>query len=100
MFCPKCDSLMFPDKGAFKCKKCGYSGKPDGKDSVVKESPKEKELTIIEGDRDTLPKTKMECPKCGHNEAYWIIRQTRAADEPETRILQCTKCKNKWREYN
>ena len=41
------------------------------------------------------------CEKCGHNEASWVIRQTRAADEPSTRIYQCTnpKCKHKWREY-
>ena len=40
-----------------------------------------------------------ECPKCGNNEAYWILRQTRASDEPETRIYTCTKCHHRWRAY-
>ena len=39
------------------------------------------------------------CPKCGNPEAYWVLRQTRGADEPETRIFECTKCGHKWREY-
>jgi transcription factor S len=47
----------------------------------------------------TEPKTRISCPKCEHNEAYWILRQTRASDEPETRIYTCCKCKHSWREY-
>ena len=46
-----------------------------------------------------LPVDKTECPKCHHNEAYWVLRQTRAADEPETKIYRCTKCEHSWREY-
>ena len=59
------------------------------------------EIVVTESIEGTLPKTKIICEKCGHNEASWVIRQTRAADEPSTRIYQCTnkKCKNKWREY-
>ncbi|MCJ2562923.1 MAG: transcription factor S, partial [Candidatus Thermoplasmatota archaeon] len=29
----------------------------------------------------------------------WQLRQTRAADEPETRIYRCTKCSHTWREF-
>ncbi|HEY6238215.1 MAG TPA: zinc ribbon domain-containing protein, partial [Thermoplasmata archaeon] len=47
----------------------------------------------------TLPTAAEECPKCGNPEAYWVLRQTRGADEPETRIFECTKCGHKWREY-
>jgi len=46
-----------------------------------------------------LPKTNVECPKCFHNEAFWVLRQTRAADEPETKIYRCVKCTHSWREY-
>jgi DNA-directed RNA polymerase subunit M len=28
-----------------------------------------------------------------------VMRQTRAADEPTTRIYRCAKCSNTWREY-
>ncbi|MEM0290915.1 MAG: transcription factor S, partial [Thermoplasmata archaeon] len=31
--------------------------------------------------------------------AYWMLKQTRAADEPETRFYICTKCGYRWREY-
>jgi len=55
---------------------------------------------VLEGELNVLPTTReCECPKCQHREAYWIIRQTRAADEPETRIYECTKCHTRWREY-
>ena len=43
--------------------------------------------------------TYAECPKCGHKEAYWVLRQTRSSDEPETRIYTCTKCEHRWRVY-
>jgi len=100
MFCKECGSLMFPMEGKWVCKRCSSTTDSVGKlpTKVVTKSL-DKEMLITEGEGGTLPKTKVECPKCAHNEAYWVIRQTRAADEPETRIYQCTKCKHKWREY-
>lgn len=59
----------------------------------------EREVTVIDEKVSVLPKTTVTCPQCNHHEAYWILRQTRAADEPETRIYTCTKCGYKWREY-
>ena len=47
---------------------------------------------------NVLPKTKILCPKCGNNEAFWILRQMRGSDEPESRFYTCTKCGHKWRE--
>ncbi len=44
-------------------------------------------------------KTRVKCPKCGNMEAYVWIEQTRAADEPPTKIYKCTKCGYMWREY-
>ena len=100
MFCPKCKALIAPSEGDWLCKKCGYSGKSGGKEpaKIVTES-EDKEVTVLEDEIETLPKTRAECSKCGHNEAFFIIRQTRASDEPETRIYTCTKCKYRWREY-
>lgn len=102
MFCPNCKSLMFPKEGKLLCKKCNTEKEIDKKEMSklnIKVKKTEKELTVITDKLDTLPKTKVECPKCKHNEAYWHLRQTRAADEPETRIYRCTKCGNTWREY-
>ncbi len=97
MFCPKCKALMFPKEGVKTCPKCGYTEK--GKDEKITFEREVKEEKGIIEDSQTLPTTKEECPKCGHKEAYWVIRQTRAADEPPTRIYRCTKCKYSWREY-
>ncbi|MEM2935437.1 MAG: transcription factor S [Candidatus Thermoplasmatota archaeon] len=97
MLCPKCGSLMYPKGDELNCKKCGHSQKKEDKKVVSKR--KESDAIIIEEEISLLPKISIICPKCGNNEAYWILRQTRAADEPETRIYICTKCNNRWREY-
>lgn len=80
------------------CKKCGYTHEKNiGK--IIVSKRRDLDSAIIEEDMVLLPKTSVVCPKCGNNEAYWILRQTRAADEPETRIYTCTKCGHRWREY-
>lgn len=99
MFCKKCKALMYPKDDIFICKKCGHTEKKKGRSVVVSEQ-KKKEVTVIE-DKDktnVLPKTEKICPKCKHNEAYWILRQMRGSDEPESRFFTCTKCGHKWRE--
>ena len=98
MFCPKCKALMYPSGDNIECKKCGYKKKKSGSNVVVEKQDK-KEVTVIEDKNKTniLPKTKIPCPKCGHNEAYWIIRQMRSSDEPESRFYTCVKCGHKWR---
>ena len=99
MFCPKCHSLMFMKDGVYACSKCGYTALPDGTETHVKKTRKKEEAAVIEDDIKTLPVAKVECPVCHNHEAYWVLRQTRASDEPETRIYQCTNCGHKWREY-
>jgi len=99
MFCPKCRALMYPKDGVISCSKCGYKEKKAGSNVVVDKQEK-KEVTLIE-DKDkanVLPKTKIKCPKCDNNEAFWILRQMRGSDEPESRFYTCTKCGYKWRE--
>lgn len=58
-----------------------------------------KEIAEIGENSTALPTTKVECPKCGNTHAYWRLEQTRAADEPPTRIYRCTNCGHTWREY-
>lgn len=104
MFCPECRSLMFPKtvegKRILVCKKCNFEIECDEKKGeCITISRTSKEMMIVEGNVATLPKTKVECPKCLHNEAFWVLRQTRAADEPETKIYRCVKCQHSWREY-
>jgi DNA-directed RNA polymerase subunit M len=101
MFCPKCGALQRPKDGRLCCTRCGCESdmtKQDKKTVTTKAT--KKEIVVLEGELNVLPTTReCECPKCQHREAYWIIRQTRAADEPETRIYECTKCHTRWREY-
>ena len=108
MFCPKCKSMLVLNRatGQKECKRkysdgrkpCGYS-ENKGKTEIKSREIEKKEMVVTEGLEGTLPTAKIICEKCNHNEATWVIRQRRAADEPSTRIYQCTKCKNKWREY-
>ena len=88
---------MYPEGDFLICKKCGYKIKKSGSNIVITRQ-KEKELQILEEEIDILPKTRVTCPKCDHYEAFWILRQMRGSDEPETRIYTCTKCGFKWRE--
>ncbi len=97
-YCPKCKCLMFPKGDKLVCQMCGAEKKKSGS-SIMVEKQKMKETVVLEKKIDILPKTRVECPKCGHNEAFWILRQTRASDEPETRIYTCVKCEHRWRAY-
>ena len=58
-------------------------------------------LNIVEGDegKETLSTIKIDCEKCGNNEAVWWMLQTRSADEPTTQFYRCTKCRHTWRNY-
>jgi DNA-directed RNA polymerase subunit M len=90
---------MYPKDDDLACGKCGFKKKKTGSNVVVNEQ-EEKEVTLIEDQekQNVLPKTKIKCPKCEHNEAFWILRQMRGSDEPESRFYTCVKCGYKWRE--
>ena len=49
--------------------------------------------------RSHTPTIKIDCEKCGNDEAVWWMLQTRSADEPTTQFYRCTKCKHTWRNY-
>ncbi|MBZ9570040.1 transcription factor S [Methanobrevibacter sp. TMH8] len=102
-FCPKCGAMMLPKGDKFQCK-CGHTkelSKDEADKYGVTEKIDAKDTVIMKGeDIDTLPTTKVTCPKCGNDRASWWLQQTRSADEAETRFLRCTKCKHTWREYD
>ncbi|MEM2308010.1 MAG: transcription factor S [Sulfolobales archaeon] len=108
-FCPKCGSLMLPRKEngntVLVCPKCGYTlqAKTSYKHSQLVSRRREKERIVVVDEtsrRVGLPIARgVKCPKCGNEEAYYEVLQTRRADEPPTRIYKCTKCGYVWREY-
>ena len=117
MFCPKCGTLSFPSpSGDIACTnyKCGYTGPAklvikgkDGKNvdlSKAKSKTKaiDREYEVIKDSdkaRGVLTSGSYLCPKCDCDEVYSYLQQTRASDEPETRMLTCKACDHGWREY-
>ncbi|MFQ6059809.1 MAG: transcription factor S [Thermoplasmata archaeon] len=103
MFCPKCNTLLYPEGGKMVCRKegCGYSSEIGEQiEKSVRKTKKEKsDFLVLDEIIETLPQTTIECPSCHNNRAYWMMRQTRGADEPTTRIYRCTKCSHTWREF-
>lgn len=98
---------MRPDrkKNAWVCPNCGYE------EPITEEDKRRTKITqkinhkpdegiiVIEQDVKTLPTTKITCPRCGNDTAYWWELQTRAGDEPSTIFYKCTKCGYVWRSY-
>jgi len=104
MFCPKCGSILIPNKADNKkllvCS-CGYKTK-EVDNATIKETimKKGKDVEVIDKEINILPKMDARCPKCSHEKAYYWLVQTRAGDEPETKFLRCVKCEHTWRDYN
>jgi DNA-directed RNA polymerase subunit M len=83
------------------CRKCGFEKEAEDVEIVIRTSNKREDVPVIEGeDLRTLPTTNTICPECGNREAFWWLRQLRAADESEVRFFRCTKCGKTWREYD
>jgi len=99
MFCPKCKCIMMPKasgkKTVLACS-CGHVHEANV--SFTEQTKKRKEIEVIE-ERESLPIIEQECPKCHHKKAFFWSKQTRAADEPETRFFKCEECKHTWRDY-
>jgi len=101
-FCPECKSMMFPKEGMMVCRKCGHKVKrsSDPASLVSRTQQLDRVVPVLEEESAGLPTTRMRCPECGHDTAYWWLRQLRSADESEVRFFRCTKCGNTWREYD
>ena len=103
MFCPKCGSLLIPNKKkSASCKNCNFVSKDDVEIKVSETMEVERKIEIVsEGDElKILPITEAECPTCGHQKARFWTAQTRSADEAETKFFRCEKCHHTWREAN
>ena len=102
-FCPKCEVKLKKSTSGLQCSKCGYTEGQEEKQSkkITDEEELNKEFNVFEGDEGegANPTIKIDCEKCGHDEAVGWMFQTRSADEPTTRFYRCQKCKYTWRDY-
>ena len=49
-----------------------------------------KEVIMIREEKNTEPlDSDAVCPKCKNTGAYYLLKQTRSADEPETKFYTC-----------
>ncbi len=100
-FCGECGGLMMPKDKKLVCTKCGSEKEIlNTKDFKLIHTKEKKDKILILENIKTLPTFEIECEKCGNMLAEWWLRQTRGADEPETRFFRCTKCRHTWREYS
>ena len=101
-FCPKCGAMMLPVDGVLTCKGCGHSDESaQTGDYKVSQEREAKETVKNLGEKIEMRSTVKEvCPECGHDEAYYELKQTRSGDEAPTRFFECAKCKHKWRAYD
>jgi len=108
-FCPNCGKVLTTRKMGNEvmlvCRKCGFTKTLEGQVKVVLERSggrrSRNEVIVVDGsEQNVLPTTTdVECPECGHREAYWWTVQTRSADEPMTQFFRCANCSHTWREY-
>ncbi|MEM5831700.1 MAG: transcription factor S [Candidatus Aenigmatarchaeota archaeon] len=106
--CQKCGTVLIPVRKKGKtflyCRKCEKNYSIDKKEQITIKTKVRKEfeeaVVVTKKDKEkNLPKTNVVCPKCGNQEAYYYVQQTRSADEPPTIFYICTKCNYSWRSY-
>lgn len=94
---------MSPSKGKYVCLSCGYElkrGKSDVESGKIVTRGTTKEVIMIKEEKSAEPlDSDAVCPKCKHKGAYYLLKQTRSADEPETKFYTCESCGHRWREY-
>lgn len=101
-FCPNCEVRLKKSESGLRCPKCDYT-EGDASDTIKKQEEEKgvSELNVLDENegQETLPTIKMDCEKCGNDQAVWWMLQTRSADEPTTQFYRCTKCNHTWRNY-
>jgi len=100
-FCPNCEVKLKKGDSGLQCPKCDYveGNETISTKTVVEEHESQFNVLSENETVETLPTIKIECEKCGNDEAVWWMLQTRSADEPTTQFYRCSKCRYTWRNY-
>lgn len=100
-FCPSCEVKLKKGDSGLQCPKCNYVEGKENKQTKKPVQEHESQFNILSQNEtvESLPTIKIECEKCGNDEAVWWMLQTRSADEPTTQFYRCSKCRYTWRNY-
>lgn len=100
-FCPSCEVKLKKGDSGLQCPKCDYVEGKEAKPTKTIVEEQESQFNVLTENEatETLPTIKIECEKCGNDEAVWWMLQTRSADEPTTQFYRCSKCRYTWRNY-
>jgi DNA-directed RNA polymerase subunit M len=104
-FCDECGSMMKKEDGVMVCTSCGASEEQEHDTEEYVSTDKQSGEELIETDENANFEGKptaddVICDECGHDVAWYTIKQTASADEPPTRFFKCKDCGYRWREYN
>lgn len=106
-FCDDCGSLMHADgtTDEMVCSNCGARVQKDQERAEEFVSTETQTFDdVIETEEgaaeEGLPSTEAACDECGHDRAWYTIKQTASADEPPTRFFKCQECGHRWRGYS
>ncbi len=95
--------MMKAEGDKWVCGSCDYEElRDEAKEAAMVTTQGQEESEVIDTSEvsaeDMGPTTETRCPECGHDRAFWEMKQIRSADESETRFFTCTECEHKWRE--
>lgn len=106
-FCDVCGSMMMADGDRMVCtnEECGGETERDeAHEAAFVSTEAQRDDEIIETEEGAAfegkPTAEVHCESCGHDRAWYTIKQTASADEPPTRFFKCTDCGYRWRDYN
>jgi len=111
-FCPNCGTRLIPLKKKnrrkvallFSCPKCGYEKRATRPmttvHKIMERSPKDGIAVIGKKEQKlrTLPKIRIECPRCGNNLAYAWLVQIGESEKSSTQFFRCTRCNYTFRQ--
>ena len=108
MFCDDCGSMLISREGVMVCTNEACGAEADRDDEVAdrfESTATQTNAEVIETDEEANfegkpTATDVVCDECGHEEAWYTIKQTGAADEPPTRFFKCKQCGKRWRGYS
>jgi len=104
-FCDECGSMMKKEEGVMVCTSCGHSQEQEKSTEEFVSTEEQSGEEVIETEEGANfegkpTATDVVCDDCGHDEAWYTIKQTGSADEPPTRFFKCKECGNRWRGYS